>query len=231
MCALVFPGIAEAAIYKCTDANGNVSYNQIPCAVEENAEAVLNINSSSNAQVDCRIANNFARQIADRMRLGQSSGVIFDSYGGIDAIPRTAVGIINYVFSHKDNLTTGSQRVTALSAARCSAGSYGPVNCSDFPYDFIAEYGGCERATMTTTAASTKQTLDVQTDRSSADGMTQALGARTMATAQPDTKDCQKDIQEQLNDLFEQMRTGQSANAQSQLEGRKKELRDKLTSC
>ena len=159
ICTMALLTKAHASVYKCTDANNNVSYSQIPCAVEEKAEPVLNIRSKVNADsgadtdTDCRIANNFSLQIATRMRSGESSGSVFDSYGGIDAIPRTAVGIISYVYSHNNNLSTVPQRITALSAARCSAGSYGPVACNDFPYSFIAERGGCERAATNTTAA------------------------------------------------------------------------------
>lgn len=168
ICTMALLSKAHATVYKCTDANNNVSYNQTPCPIEEKAEPVLTVRSKVNADseagvdadTDCRIANNFSRQIATRMRSGESSGSVFDSYGGIDAIPRTAVGIINYVYSHKNNLSTVPQRITALSAARCSAGSYGPVACDDFPYTFIAERGGCERAATNTTAAQSATTTD-----------------------------------------------------------------------
>lgn len=166
ICIMALLTKAHATVYKCTNANNDVSYNQTPCAVEEKAESVLsgrsnnNSASDSDTDTDCRIANNFSRQIATRMRSGESSGSVFDSYGGIDAIPRTAVGIINYVYSHKNNLSTVPQRITALSAARCSVGSYGPVACDNFPYTFIAERGGCERAATNTTATQSVTTTD-----------------------------------------------------------------------
>jgi len=153
---LALPTSVSAAVFKCTDANGNVSYNQTPCAAEEKAETLLNVKSTKKVSVDCRIANNFTRQIATRMKSGESSGAVFDSFGGIDAVPRSSVGVINYVYSHKGNVDTSTQRITALSAARCSAGSYGSVSCNDFPYDFVASLGGCERAAMTAAAGSQK---------------------------------------------------------------------------
>jgi len=161
---LALPTTALATVYKCTDANNNVSYNQTPCAVEEKAATVSSVSSKnktdSGSASDCRIANNFSRQIATRMRSGESSGSVFDSYGGIDAIPRTAVGIINYVYSHKHNLSTVPQRIAALSAARCSTGSYGPVACDNFPYTFIADRGGCERAATNTSFGPSTATTD-----------------------------------------------------------------------
>jgi len=228
---LALPTKAEAAVYKCIDANNNVSYSQIPCAGEETAETVLSSRSTRNADVDCRIANNFARQITTRMRLGQSSGEVFDSYGGIDAIPRTSVGIISYVYSHKDNIDTGPQRIAALSAARCSAGSYGPVNCDDFPYNFIADLGGCEGATMKKNASSPSSTPDNKTTPVVQEGTTQALGARTSGSPKPGSADCQNDVQVQLSELFNQMHTEQQDKKQARLENRKKDLQEQLNNC
>jgi len=233
---LALPEKVEAAVYKCIDASGNVSYNQVPCTEESDetvlTETVLSSTSTKKSEFDCRIANNFARQITDRMRSGQSSGEIFDSYGGIDAIPRTSVGIISYVYSHKDNIGTVSQRITALSATRCSAGSYGPVNCDDFPYDFIADLGGCEKATMKTTLSSPTKTTSNQTIPPVQEGATHSLGARTSSgNKKSDSTDCQKDVQVQLSELFNQMHSEQSDYKQDLLERQKKELHEQLTNC
>jgi len=231
VCLLALPSKAEAAFYKCTDANGNVSYNQTPCAAEEKAETILNVKSKKKAPVNCRIANSFARQIAMRMRTGQSSGVVFDSYGGIDAIPRSSVGIISYVYSHLENVNTGPERITALSAARCTAGSYGKVGCDDFPFEFIAQLGGCDSALMGTPVEPVTNTQAAQQTPPVEEGTTQALGAKKAADQRSGTVNCQQKMEAQLSELFSQMRAGQSANEQNQLESRKKQLREQLTNC
>jgi len=225
------PGKAEAAVFKCTDANGNVSYNQVPCESDDQSETVLSTQSKNKPGVDCRIANNFARQTAKRMRLGESSGAIFDSYGGIDAMPRSSIGVVNYVFSHKGNVNTGPQRIAALSAARCSAGSYGPVTCDDFPFSFIAELGGCDKALNGSGEPPAATAPDNQDPKPVPEGSTHALGVKTTANQPSNSVDCKQDMQTQLGELFEQMRAGQSASEQGQLEGRKKALREQLSNC
>lgn len=231
VCTFALAAKAEAAVYKCTDANNNVSYNQLPCPVEEKAETMLSVKSKTNAALDCRIANNFARQIASRMRSGESSGNVFDSYGGIDATSSTAVGIISYVYSHKGNVDTGPQRITALSAARCSAGAYGPVNCDDFPHNFIADFGGCEQAGMKKTMESSSTAPSDQTTRSVKEEAKQALSSDTSETKISKLDDCEQDLQAQLKVLLEQMRTAQSDNKQNQLETQREQLRVKHANC
>jgi len=223
---------AEAAVFKCVGADGEVSYNQTPCIGEEKTEKVLNTASASKTTYDCRIANNFARKTAMAMRAGQTSGGTFASYGGIDAVPSTAIGVINYVYTHKNNADTVPQRIAALSAARCSAGSYGPVGCDDFPYGFISELGGCEAATQSTIGIGTKPAAEAaQTTDVSQNGSTQTLGARTAADTGLNSADCKSDVQAQLTELFAQMRSGQSASRQGELQKKKNDLSTQLSSC
>lgn len=231
VCAsLAAPNTAKAAIYKCLGSDGEVSYNQTACPVEAEIAKLINTDSTSKANYDCRIANNFARKTALTMRSGQSSGDLFLSYGGIDAIPRTAIGVINYVYTHIGNIDTKASRVAALSAARCSAGSYGPVDCDDFPYDFIAELGGCEMAKKSMLSHS-KSTTPVDSNLTEQNASTQAMGVRTSADAGISSDDCKSSVQTQLNELFTQMREGQSANSQSMLQAQKKQLNTQLSGC
>lgn len=227
LATMVVPSNATAAIYKCTDGNGGVTYTQIPCAGEAQAESVLAHNSASDDSANCLIANNFANHIAVRMRAGESSGDVFDSYGGIDALPSTSVGIISYVYTHKHNTNTVPQRITALSAARCSGGSYGPVGCNDFPYQFIGELGGCDSALN---GAVTKP-LAAQPSADLQDGHAQAKGITTAENSTTQSADCQQDIQAQMNDLLGQMRAGKSADQQGQLQLRKNNLLDLKSDC
>lgn len=227
----LFPHTVEAAIYKCVEADGSTSYRQTACASEAQQAKVLESASSNNETFDCRIANNFARKTAMSMRLGSSSGDIFSSYGGLDAIPNTAIGVINYVYTHKDNVDTTPNRIAALSAARCSGGSYGSVACDDFPYSFISELGGCEKATGSTLAPQAMQ----EPSPTNTTG-THALGVRTVnedASVESATgkEDCKKDLAAQMNQLFEQMRSGQSAKQQGALRDKKSALSDQLAGC
>lgn len=220
---------SHAAIFKCTDANGGVSYTQTPCPAAEQTQKVIANTQSNKPRVDCRIANNFARRTATQMRAGQSSGELFDAYGGIDALPKTAIGVINYVYSHKQNTDTGAQRISALSAARCSAGSYGPVSCDDFPYAFISEMGGCDQAKQMKLSPTLAEEQTQKTEQPVATAGTAALGVRT--TSDDADNDCKRSIQLKISDLVQQMRNGHSAKQQSQLQDKKSELRNKLNNC
>ncbi len=222
---------ANAAIFKCTDANGSVSYSQMPCPTTEQIQKVIASKSAKRVKVDCRIANNFARKTASQMRAGQSSGELFASYGGIDALPRTSIGVINYVYSHKDNTNTGVQRITALSAARCSAGSYGSVSCDDFPYAFISDLGGCENATRANVPSTLPIAEKVDQPAPAADETagTAALGLRTTAN-EADNK-CRTDLKSRMNDLFDEMQNSQSAESDSKLQKRQLTLSQQLNAC
>ncbi len=225
------PNLAEAAIYKCVEADGSTSYKQTPCAAHAQQAKLQDSASSNRETLDCRIANNFARKTAMSMRLGQTSGNIFDSYGGIDALPNTAIGVINYVYTHKDNVDITTNRIASLSAARCSAGSYGAVGCDDFPYSFISELGGCEKATSSTLASKpTEATPTADTTLSPALGVRTAT-ENTNVVSQNGKEKCKQDLAAQMNDLFEQMRSGQSAKEQSALQDRKKALNTQLSGC
>ena len=232
---VAWPTSLNAGIFKCVDANGDTSYSQTPCQSAEQTAKVISNATQKNTNVDCRIANNFARRMATGMRRGQSSGEMFDSYGGIDALPRTSIGIINYVYSHIGNVETGVQRITALSAARCSAGSYGPVGCDDFPYNFVAELGGCEQAAMSIMprqlSGQYRNNWSASAAATNAPANTQSLGVRTATDTGTSSINCQKRVQAQMKDLFEKMRSGQSASAQGRLNDKKARLRNQLSAC
>jgi len=229
---VAIPETASAAIFKCKDGSGNVSYSQTPCVGADETQKILANNTPKKQNIDCRIANNFARRTAMTMRAGQTSGDVFASYGGIDALPRTSIGVINYVYSHKDNTDTGVQRITALSAARCSGGSYGSVTCDDFPYNFIAELGGCEAAGMSNMAAFQTNAAQqaAKTDQTT-NANTQSMAVKTTSTDSSAKENCKQDVQTQLTNLFAQMRAGNSASQQQKLQEDKQKLRTKLSGC
>jgi len=212
---------------------GDITYSQTPCQPEQETSKVLNIASQTRSHGDCRIANNFALKTAMDMRRGMSSGDVFASYGGIDAVPNTAIGVINYVYTHKENKGTVPSRIAALSAARCSGGSYGPVSCDDFPYGFVADNGGCE-------SAATSQGFKHQNKESASnqvgniEGTAPVLGVKSasqnIAPSAPQDA-CKNSIQAQMDELFQAMREGQSASSQNRLSQERKHLKSQLAEC
>ncbi len=226
---LLYSPNANAGIYKCEDGNGGITYSQMPCPAEEKTTDIIATKSSKGSGADCRLANSFAKKTAIDMREGMTSGDAFAQYGGIDSIPSSAIGIISYVYTHRQNLNITSSRITALSAARCSADSYGPVECDNFPFEFIDSQGGCDTAK--------KGGLKMKTTTSSSNVAPQTLPANPQATAiqtastMEEKKACRKSVQDQMAALFNQMRSSQSASAQDNLSAQKQQLRDRLSSC
>jgi hypothetical protein len=226
---LLYSPNANAGIYKCEDGNGGITYSQMPCPATEKTADIITTKSSKSSNADCRLANSFAKKVAMDMRSGMTSGDMFAQYGGIDSIPTSAIGIINYVYTHRQNLNITTSRITALSAARCSADSYGPVACENFPFDFIDSQGGCDVAK--------KGGLKMENTPASASVAPQSLPVNPQATAiqKASTAEqklaCQKSVQDQMAALFEKMRTAQSASSQDGLTARKQELQDRLAGC
>jgi len=226
---LLYSPEANAGIYKCEDGNGGITYSQMPCPATEKTADIITTSSSRSSNADCRLANSFAKKTAIDMRSGMSSGDTFAQYGGIDSIPNSAIGIINYVYTHRQNLNITTSRITALSAARCSADSYGPVACENFPFDFIDSQGGCEVAT--------KGGLKLKNTSASEDVASQSLPVNPHSTALQKVSTveqkqaCQKSVQNQMAALFEQMRTAQSASSQDNLTAQKQQLQDRLAGC
>lgn len=229
--SLLAPNAAQAAIIKCIGVDGTVTYKQTSCPVEDKVQEVVKNISTNSDTYDCKIANNFARRTAMSMRAGETSGDIFDYYGGIDAMPRTSVGVVNYVYSHLGNKDTGAQRIAALSAARCSGGAYGSVSCEDFPYGFIAELGGCEAAARSTIGSKQNQMLSEQ-ELFQENGSMAAMGARTTARGNTGDINCKNKVHEELAELMEQMRSsGQSASSQDNMQQERRGLMAKLRLC
>lgn len=225
--ALFYTDNTQAAIFKCVDANGATSYNQTPCPTETQTQKVIaKSGSSSNAKsaTDCRIANNFARRVATQMIAGTPSGTVFDSYGGIDSIPRTSVGVISYVYTHNGNQDNNIERITSLSAARCSAGSYGAVSCDDFPHSFIAEFGGCEMATKKMMPQASAEHPEPGAANPAAE--TASMPVRTGASTQ-----CKEDVKAKLSTLLSDIQSGKVPSDSDALTKRKTQLQDQMQSC
>jgi len=143
---LSVPSNAIAGFYKCVDDNGSTTYSQTPCPIDEMTAKVINSGGAPTDPGDCKIAQRFMAKTAKQMLAGASSATVYDSYGGIDSIPRTSVALINYVYTFQHNKEVSAERITGLSMARCRSGSFGSTTCDDFPFSYIESQGGCELA-------------------------------------------------------------------------------------
>lgn len=90
----------------------------------------------------CRAVQRFAVDVAERMRSGVSADQEFDSHGGLDALSKPVLNIINYVHSHRVNRDVQPLRIGALTLAKCENGSFGGLSYADLPESYDPGYQG-----------------------------------------------------------------------------------------
>jgi hypothetical protein len=239
----LIPTTAEAAIYKCTGDDGGVTYTHTPCADSQTTSKVLKSSGNSNNGADCRIANTFALDVAEKMREGRSADSVFSEYGGIDALRPTTISIINYVYTHRLNVSTVPARIAQLSAARCDASAYGNPTCDQFPLPYIKEAGGCDAA-VNGVASVSATTQAMQEDLHHSDDMSPDLGGppATLAAVRAappvvnpntgqDPTECKRIIDAKMASVRESMRARLSADQQNKLREDYNSLRASKKDC
>ncbi len=145
--ALILSTPAEAAIFKCVTSAGETTYTSMPCAQDQSTRRI-----SSNASIvpglDCRIAQRLAFETSYRMKKGETSATVYDSYGGLNSLSPLVISLVNYVFSFEGNEEASASRIATLATEHCQVGSFGPKarHCDTYPYEFIERLGGCSAA-------------------------------------------------------------------------------------
>jgi len=134
---------AFAGIYKCIDSSGGISYSSQECPVEERTAKVMSNTGRSGSEISCTVADAFIRKTATDMRNGVSSDNAFSQYGGLRRIPKTALNMINYIYTYQENLSAVPSRIIDLTLQKCTAGNFGVPTCNSLPASFINENGGC----------------------------------------------------------------------------------------
>lgn len=137
-------GQATSTFNKCVDAEGNVTYNDTPCAAHEDT-SVLSKTARELEVLDCRIANNFAFDAVARMRQDDSAVDVLNAYGGASMVSEDARELIEHVFTFKSNSKMSSQAIVDSTIEQCESGSLGNSleQCDAFPSAFIERIGGC----------------------------------------------------------------------------------------
>lgn len=135
---------AGSAFYKCVGNDGSTTYNDTPCAADEDVQR-LSKSARALETLDCRIAYNFAFDAVARMRQDDSATQVFDAYGGAESLSQDARNLINQVYSFESDNTISSQTIVDITIDRCEAGLLGSEldKCTAFPKDFIDRFGSC----------------------------------------------------------------------------------------
>jgi hypothetical protein len=223
------PPQSSAAVYKCSDDAGAISYSQTPCPAKETTVRVTGV-AAPRQPLDCGYANRFAVAIARDMRTGVASDQIFDRYGGLNAVSKGTINLVNYVYTHRANDTVSVERIAGLSEARCNAGSLGDVSCAALPVGFTQRLGGCNRAQPegpeTTPAATRAFSVPGPRPTSAAP----AAPTRTERDAER-TRQCIENYQRQLDRIDSKMRAGYSSRQGEKYRERQRDLKKRLNDC
>ena len=220
----------QAAVYKCVDSDGAITYSQVPC--RDDPEEV-NVDAAGHDRgpepVDCRHANRFAYETATNMRNGASSTDVFDRYGGLGSVSKGALNLINYVYGFRSDDSISPQRIAGLTQTMCEAGTLRDVSCDDLPLQFTDGLGGCEAEEQDTDAdqvIAEPAPTTPQFEQAVRPGQT-----AVQSSAEDAARRCRDSYQDQIERIDEQMRNGYSSAQGESLRDRRRNLREQMARC
>ena len=226
---------AQAEIFKCKEADGTLTFSQTPCSKE--APVTVKTSAGDTSELNCSYANKFAFATARTMQGGVPSAEIFNRYGGLDALSKGSIGVINYVYSFRTNDEVSAERIAGLSQAKCKARSFGDVTCDALPPSFTETLGGCNvegveeiSEERTAKVAATMSSLNERTSGEA----TNARAAQRPVTATTDkeaVERCKKKYRDQIDAIDAQMRSGYTSEQGEAYRQRLRGLTEKLRAC
>lgn len=241
---------AQAQVYKCVAANGDLTYSQTPCPDKDSKVTVqAAATTGADDEADCRLAHGFALTTAREMKSGVTSSDVFDQYGGLSALSRGSVGLISYVYQYRTNDDVSAERVAALSLAKCEANSFGDLSCEQLPRAYTGQMGGCEVPDATrhglmeemlernggvqSASPSNTATASRTRTRVSAEARSREHAERRQAKEWEEQRraECKQRIQRSLDAINAEMRSGYSASRGITLRERRRELEQRLREC
>lgn len=221
---------AGAAVYKCVDPGGAVTYSQAPCADDPQEVRVDGGRADGDAgPADCRYAHRFAYQTATSMRQGASSSDVFDRYGGLDSLSKGAVNLINYVYGYRASDSVSAQRIAGLTRSMCQSGTLRGVSCADLPLAFTDGQGGCDASdddAATEPVPEETAPIASQLER-------QAPTSASVTAPDPEVlrDQCRERYREQIDSIDRQMRDGYDSLQGEALRERRRDLRERMSRC
>ena len=215
---------AGADIYRCTDPDGGVVFRQTPCAAEPpDTEAT---EETGKPAPQCDYANRFAFETGRLMRAGLRLDELFNRYGGVDALSRPAMGVINYVYSLRTDDDVSVDRIASLAEAKCRARAFGEVACATLPTAFTDNIGGCGGDAGSTAPAST-----TGTSSSPAPALENAREKAAEALGEEAVTECKQAYRDQIDAIDAEMRRGYSAEEGERYKERLLSLTERMRQC
>ena len=221
---LLLASSGQAEVFKCTAEDGGLTFQQTPCPEQKVERVATQAQAAADEGLDCGFANRFAVSTARLMRAGVKSDEVFDRYGGLDALSRSSIGVINYVFSFRTNDDVTVERIAELSDAKCRVGSFGDANCEALPLSFTEGIGGCDGEG------------EVQETLAAESGDSQPFApapTRSFASGRSDEEiqTCKKHYRDAIDEIDAEMRQGYGSEQGEVYRQRLRLLTQKLRAC
>lgn len=236
--AALSPGAAQADIFKCVATDGAITFSQSPCREEDSKVSVqASSRSAADEPADCEHARRFALATAQEMRSGRSSSIVFDRYGGLDALSKGSVSLISYVFQFRTNNDVSIERISALATSKCQSRAFGDVSCEQLPVSFTNGIDGCddnEESSDDIELASVVQQAEPPQNEQREQQQNSALQVQKRqaeAREQEQQSQCRQNVKAQISSINAQMRSGYSSSLGESLKKKRRALEDRLRDC
>jgi len=220
----VWPAAAHADVYRCTDEDGGIVFRQTPCAAAPSASGETR--EADEAAPQCDYANRFAFETGRLMRAGLRLDELFNRYGGVDALSRPAMGVINYVYSFRTNDDVSVERIASLAETKCRARAFGKVACAALPTAFTDNIGGCDGDAGSAAPASSTGTAS-----SPAPALENAREQAAEALGEEAVTECKQAYRDQIDAIDAEMRRGYSAEEGERYRERLLSLTERMRQC
>lgn len=138
--ALLMSTTATARVYKCKDADGNITYSQTTCVASSEQKQLTSSRTASSANgkavgaATCNMVGEAAREVFSDVKAGKDAQAIIDSYGGLNGINPRMLNLVNYVGSFRAHDSISGSRVSQLSVNKCHSGGFGPITVNDLQF-------------------------------------------------------------------------------------------------
>jgi len=226
---LAQPADVAAAVYKCVDDEGTITFSQAPCPDNPEKVNVQGVSTGSAKDgVDCRYANRFALDTAKTMRTGMESVDLFDSYGGLDSLSKGTINLINFVYRYKANSTVSSERIAGMAQSMCQTGNIAEVSCNHLPVSFTEGLGGCGENTDFAVGDDPQMTSSAPAPAPSNQA---AAPAQYTSPTDPRSAECRREYLQRIEALDAQMRGGYSSEQGERFREQRRQLRQQMSRC
>ena len=125
--------VAQARVYKCKDAEGNISYSQTGCPSDQSQKKMKTPGASGVDAEICGFVASAASDLIGQLRRGKTADEVIARHGGPNGINPRYLSVLNYVNGFRLNEDISPTRVGQLAAAKCRGGGFGRISLNDLP--------------------------------------------------------------------------------------------------